>query len=112
MDCFTNPTTRLSYELSYQLSHHTFFFDYTLQPCNAKDVYVMTNLLKWLEEVVPTSQKGLDALNDEGLLSSLQTVSDLDGLIEALVRILLILLAIPAHMSCYGHENPSGRWSK
>ena len=41
---------------------------------NAKDIYVMTSLLKWLDEVSPADQKRLSDLNSVGLLKSLQTV--------------------------------------
>jgi hypothetical protein len=41
---------------------------------NPHDVYVMTSLLKWLEQLQPPCQQRLDALNREGLLQALQEV--------------------------------------
>jgi len=42
---------------------------------NGKDVYLMTNLLKWLDEVAPADQRRLVVLSSVGLLNALQTVS-------------------------------------
>lgn len=44
------------------------------EPDNPFDVYVMTSLLKWLEQLQPASQARLDRLNKDGLLSALQEV--------------------------------------
>lgn len=41
---------------------------------NPYDVYVMTSLLKWLEQLQPASQARLDQLNSDGLLHALQEV--------------------------------------
>jgi hypothetical protein len=41
---------------------------------NPHDAYVMTSLLKWLEQLQAPCQERLDALNREGLLKSLQEV--------------------------------------
>eukprot|EP00775_Hariotina_reticulata_P001404 gene1404-1747_t len=41
---------------------------------NPYDVYIMTSLLKWLEQLQPVSQARLDQLNREGLLHALQEV--------------------------------------
>lgn len=41
---------------------------------NPYDVYVMTSLLKWLEQLQPPCQQRLDALNRDGLLQALQEV--------------------------------------
>jgi hypothetical protein len=41
---------------------------------NPHDVYVMTSLLKWLEQLQPPCQERLDALNRAGLLQALQNV--------------------------------------
>lgn len=42
---------------------------------NPSDSYVMTNMLKWLDQVQSVSQERLDALNLAGLLGSLQEVT-------------------------------------
>ncbi|KAF8066315.1 SETD4 [Scenedesmus sp. PABB004] len=44
------------------------------EPDNPADVYVMTSLLKWLEQLQPLCQARLDRLNRDGLLSALQEV--------------------------------------
>ncbi|WIA22825.1 hypothetical protein OEZ86_009775 [Tetradesmus obliquus] len=44
------------------------------EPDNPYDVYVMSSLLKWLEQLSPVSQARLDRLNREGLLGALQEV--------------------------------------
>jgi hypothetical protein len=44
------------------------------EPNNPYDVYVMSSLLKWLEQLAPVSQGRLDRLNKEGLLGALQEV--------------------------------------
>jgi hypothetical protein len=44
------------------------------EPNNPYDVYVMSSLLKWLEQLSPVSQGRLDRLNKEGLLGALQEV--------------------------------------
>jgi hypothetical protein len=41
---------------------------------NPHDVYIMTSLLKWLEQLQPPCQERLDALNRAGLLQALQNV--------------------------------------
>jgi len=41
---------------------------------NPYDVYVMTSILKWLEQLQPVSQARLDQLNRAGLLHALQEV--------------------------------------
>lgn len=41
---------------------------------NPHDVYVMTSLLKWLEQLQPPCQQRLDTLNQNGLLQALQEV--------------------------------------
>lgn len=41
---------------------------------NPHDIYVMTSLLKWLEQLQPPCQERLDALNRAGLLQALQNV--------------------------------------
>lgn len=43
---------------------------------NPNDVYVMSGLLKWVEQQLPMEQTRLDALNAAGLLISLQTVRE------------------------------------
>lgn len=42
---------------------------------NTADVYVATNLLKWLEQLQPISQARLDKLSSSGLLAALQEVT-------------------------------------
>eukprot|EP00878_Enallax_costatus_P031589 GHUV01034549.1.p1 GENE.GHUV01034549.1~~GHUV01034549.1.p1 ORF type:complete len:256 (+),score=97.14 GHUV01034549.1:1351-2118(+) len=44
------------------------------EPDNPYDVYVMTSLLKWLEQLQPACQSRLDRLNKDGLLHALQEV--------------------------------------
>jgi hypothetical protein len=41
---------------------------------NPYDVYVMSSLLKWLEQLAPVSQARLDRLNKDELLGALQEV--------------------------------------
>lgn len=45
------------------------------EPDNPYDVYVMTSLLKWLEQLQPACQARLDRLNKDGLLHALQEVA-------------------------------------
>jgi hypothetical protein len=44
------------------------------EPNNPYDVYIMSNLLKWVEQLHAPSQERLDALNKAGLLRQLQEV--------------------------------------
>lgn len=80
-----------------------------MQAGNAKDEYVMTNLLKWLEEKVPADRARLDALNAARLLPALQQARGAERVSLWYADVLAVLVYSPqgiTKMQCVGRDAP------
>lgn len=72
------------------------------EPDNPADAYVMTGLLKWLEQLQPAPQQRLDALNSAGAMRGCVLAVGGDALLQPAPQQRLDVLNSVG--GCYGHQ--------